>query len=77
MHDGFNCDNVHVELRNLAEDFGLVVSSILTPSLPFAMPNDLDEEIETTREVLKAQLMLKEKHGSFTIRCFYHNIFLW
>ncbi len=51
MHDDFNCDDVHVELGNLAEDFGPIVSSILTQSLPFAskiiaMPNDLDEEIE-------------------------------
>jgi len=37
MHDGFDCDDVHVELGNLTEDFGLVVGSILIPSRPFAL----------------------------------------
>jgi len=51
MHDNFDCDDVHVELGNLAEDSRLVVSSILMSSRPFAfkiiaVPNDLDEEIE-------------------------------
>jgi hypothetical protein len=53
MHDNFDCDDVHVELRNLVEDFGPIVISILMPSWPstsknIAMPNDLDEEIEIT-----------------------------
>jgi hypothetical protein len=32
MHDGFDCDDVHMELGNLVEDFGLEVSLILMPS---------------------------------------------
>jgi hypothetical protein len=36
MNDGFDCDDVHVELGNLVEDFGLVVNSIFIPSQPFA-----------------------------------------
>ncbi len=53
MHNSFDCDDVHLELGNLVEDFGPIVSSILMPSWPFAfkniaMPNDLDEEIKIT-----------------------------
>ncbi len=66
MHDGFDCDDVHVELGNLTEDCRLVVSSILMSSRPFAtkiiaMPNDLDEEIKIAWEVLKAQFILNPK----------------
>jgi hypothetical protein len=32
MYDNFDCDDVHVELGNLVEDFGPIVSSILMPS---------------------------------------------
>jgi len=51
MHGSFDCDDIHLKLGNLAEDYGLVVNSILTSSRPFAsksvaMPNDLDEKIE-------------------------------
>jgi hypothetical protein len=81
MHDNFDYDDVHVELGNLAESWP-VVSSIVMSSWPFAfkiiaMPNDLDKEIEIAWEVLKAQLMLKKKHGSFTVGCFTCSIFLW
>jgi hypothetical protein len=53
MHDNFDCDDVHVQLGNLVEDFKLIISSILMPSRPcafksIAMPDDLDEEIEIT-----------------------------
>jgi hypothetical protein len=37
MHEGFDCDDVHLELGNLVEDFGLVVGSISTPSGPFCI----------------------------------------
>jgi len=37
MHEGFDCDDAHLELGNLIEDFGLVVGSILTPSGPFCI----------------------------------------
>jgi len=82
MHDNFDCDEIHVELGNLVEDFGPIVSSILMPSWPsasknIAMPNDLDEEIEITWEVLKGQLIMNKKHWSLPIRCFSHAIFLW
>ncbi len=68
MHDDFDRDDVHVELSKLAQDFGLLVSWILTSSRPFAsksiaMPNDLDEELKIAWEVLKAQLMLKKNMG--------------
>jgi hypothetical protein len=32
MNDGFDCDDVHVKLGNLVEDFQLVVNSIFIPS---------------------------------------------
>jgi len=53
MPNGFDCDDVHVELRNLVEDSEAVVNSILMPSRPsgsksITMPNDLDEKIEIT-----------------------------
>jgi hypothetical protein len=67
MNDGFDCDDVRVELRNLVEDFGLVVNSIFIPSQPSAsksvgMPNDLDEKIEIAWEVLKGQLIVNKKN---------------
>jgi hypothetical protein len=51
LHEGFDCNDVHLELGNLVENSRLVVGSILTPSEPFASeniatPNDLDEEVE-------------------------------
>jgi hypothetical protein len=51
MHDGFDCDDVHVEVGNLAEHSKLIVNSILMPSRPcvsksIAMPNDLDEKVK-------------------------------
>jgi len=47
-----------LEPRNLVEDYGLVVGSILTPNGPFAFesiatPNNLDEETKFAWEVLK------------------------
>ncbi len=76
MHDNFDCDEVHLELRNVVEDSGPIVSSILMPSWPFAskniaMPNDLDEEIEITWKVLKGQLILNKKPWVFTYRLFF------
>jgi hypothetical protein len=49
IHEGFDYDDFHLESKNLVEDFGPIVGSILMPSGPFAfesitMPNDLDEE---------------------------------
>ncbi len=49
MHKGFNYDDIHLELRNLVEDCGPIVGSILTPNGPstfknIATPNNLDEE---------------------------------
>jgi hypothetical protein len=48
---------------NLSKGFGPIVGLILTPNGPFAFenivtPNDLDEEIEITWEVLKVQFIL-------------------
>jgi hypothetical protein len=37
MHEGFDNDDAHLELRNLVEDFGLVIGLISTPSGPFCM----------------------------------------
>jgi hypothetical protein len=34
MHKGFNYDDAHLELRNLVEDSGPIVGSILTPNGP-------------------------------------------
>jgi len=76
MHDSFDSDDVHMELGNLVEDFGLVVNSILLPSQPFAsksiaMPNDFDEKIEITWQVLKAQLIFNKKTWVFHYRFFF------
>jgi len=51
MHDSFDCDDVHLELGNLAKDYGIIINSILMPTRQFAsksiaMPNDLDEKIK-------------------------------
>jgi hypothetical protein len=34
MHEGFDCDDAHLESGNLAKDSKLVVGWILTPSGP-------------------------------------------
>jgi hypothetical protein len=72
MHDSFDCDDVHVVLRNLTKDFGLVFNSILMPSWPstfksIALPNDLDEKIEIAWEVLKVQLILNKKNMGLSL----------
>jgi hypothetical protein len=36
MHEGFDCDDVHLESRNLVEDAWPLIDLILTPSGPFA-----------------------------------------
>jgi len=48
MHEGFDCDDVHLESRNLVKDYGSVAGSISTPNGSFAfesitMSNDLNE----------------------------------
>jgi hypothetical protein len=58
MHEGFNCDDAHLELGNLVKDFGPIVGLILTPNGSFTfesivMPNNLGEEIKIAWEVLK------------------------
>jgi hypothetical protein len=65
MHEGFDCDDVHLESRNSVKNYGLVVGSISTSNGPFAfesieMPNDLNEEAKIAWEVLKAQLILNQ-----------------
>jgi hypothetical protein len=55
MHEGFNCDDAHLESRNLVQDTPLI-GLILTPSGPFAsegiaMPSEMDEEVEIAWEV--------------------------
>jgi hypothetical protein len=37
MHEGFDYDDVHTELKNLVEDFGLVIGLISTPSGRFCI----------------------------------------
>ncbi len=66
IHQAFDSNDFHLELKNLVKDFGSIVGSISTPSGPFAFesittPNDLDEEAKITWEVLKAQLILNQK----------------
>jgi hypothetical protein len=51
VHEGFDCNDAHLELGNLVENSRLIVGSILTPNGPFAFeniatPSDLDEEVE-------------------------------
>ncbi len=72
MHDSFDCDDVHMELGNSAEDSRLVLSLILMPSQPsasksIALPNDLDEKIEIAWEVLKVQLILNKKNMGLSL----------
>jgi hypothetical protein len=66
MHEGFDCDDFHLESRNLVKNYGPIVGSISTPNGPFAfesiaMPSDLNEEAKIAWEVLKAQLILHQK----------------
>jgi hypothetical protein len=66
MHDGFDYDDAHLELRNLIKGFGPIVGLILMPNGPstfesIAMPNDLVEEAKIAWEVLKAQFILNKK----------------
>ncbi len=58
MQRSFNCDDAHLESGNLVEDFGPIVGSILTSTIPFAFesiatPNNLDEETKIAWEILK------------------------
>jgi hypothetical protein len=76
MHDDFDCDDVHVELGELAEDFKPIVSSILMPtqlcafkSIP--MPNDLDEKIKIEWEILKVQPIVNKKTLVLHYRLFF------
>jgi hypothetical protein len=63
MHEGFDCDDVHLESMNLTKDFSPIVGLISTPNELFASKNiatlnDLDEEVEIAQEVLKVQFIL-------------------
>jgi hypothetical protein len=40
MHEGFDCDGVHLESRNLVKDYGPIIGSISTPNGPFAYENN-------------------------------------
>jgi hypothetical protein len=58
-----DCDDVHLKLGNLIEDYGPIVHSILTPSEPSTFENittasDLDEEVEIAWKVLNVQFIL-------------------
>jgi hypothetical protein len=66
MHDGFDYDDVHLELRNLIKGFRPIVGLVSMPNGPstfesITMPNDLDEEAKNVWEVLKAQFILIKK----------------
>jgi hypothetical protein len=66
MHEGFDCDGVHLESRNLTKDSRSIVGLISMPIEPFApknnvTPNDLNEETKITPEVLKVQFILNQK----------------
>jgi hypothetical protein len=57
MHEGFDCDDVYLKSKNLVEDNGLVVGSILTTNglstfESITMPSDLYGEAKITWEVL-------------------------
>jgi hypothetical protein len=63
MHEGFDYDENHLELRNLIEDSRPIVGLISTPSGPYiskniATPSDLYEKTKIAWEVLKAQHIL-------------------
>jgi hypothetical protein len=80
MHEGFDCDGVHLESRNLIKDSRSIVCSISTPIEPFASknittPSDLNEEIKITWEVLKVQLILNQKAWVPIVGCFSLGIF--
>jgi hypothetical protein len=65
MHEGFDCNDVHLESKNLTGDFRQVVGLISTsgPSAfeSIATLSDLYEEVKITWEVLKAQLIMNKK----------------
>jgi hypothetical protein len=70
VHEGFDCDDVHLESRNLVKDYGPLVGSTSMPNGPFAsesiaMPSGLNEEAKIAWEVLKVQLILNQKAGVF------------
>jgi hypothetical protein len=78
MHEGFDCDEVHLELKNLVEDYG-PIGLTLTPSGPFAsksiaMPSDLYEEAKIAWEVLKVQHILNKNAWSLIASCLFPNI---
>jgi hypothetical protein len=64
VHEGFDCDDAHLELNNLIKDSRwLVVGSISTLSRPSAFESivvlsELDEEVKIAWEVLMAQFIL-------------------
>jgi hypothetical protein len=65
MHEGFDCDDAHLEPKNLAKDYRQVVGLISTSGLStfknIATPSDLYEEVEVAWEVLKVQLIMNKK----------------
>jgi hypothetical protein len=66
MHEGFDCNDVHLESGNLVKYSKPIVGLISMLSEPstsksITMPSDLDEEIEIAWEVLKVQFILNQK----------------
>jgi hypothetical protein len=67
---------------NLTKDFGPFLGLISMQSGPFASKNiatlnDLDEEVEIAKEVLKVQFILNRKTWVLHHRFFSLGIFLW
>jgi len=66
MHEGFDCNDAHLESGNLVKYSRPIVRLISMLSKPstsksITMPSDLDEEVEIAREVLKVQFILNQK----------------
>jgi len=65
VHEGFDCDDVHLESKNLVEDSRQVVALISTsgPSTfeIIATLRDLYEEVEIALEFLKVQFIMNKK----------------
>jgi hypothetical protein len=76
MHEGFDCDDVHLESKNLVEVSRQVVGLISTTSGPSAFesittPSDLYEEVEIAWEDLKVQFIMNNKAWVFHHKLFF------
>jgi hypothetical protein len=67
MHEGFDCNDVHLELGNLVKYYHRPIVGLIlmltepSTSKSITTPSDLDEETKIAWEVLKARFILNQK----------------